>query len=111
MRSIIEVFFNGKWTKAAEFSPASAGHRATFEYLPEYVFLDGAPPVSFALPPTMERIGVDGETGYPRCPPFLLDLVPQGRGRQFLVKHLDVSNTEDSDLLLAQHGAFNPVGN
>ena len=111
MRSIIEIYRHGEWAKAAEFTAAGAGgHRATFEYLPEYVFLDHAEPISLTLPLTMERMGVDGETGYPRCPPFLLDLVPYGRGRDFLIKELKLTNSEDNDLLFAQHGAFNSVG-
>jgi serine/threonine-protein kinase HipA len=111
MRSIIEIHRHGEWAKAAEFIPAEAGHRATFEYLPEYVFLDDAEPISLTLPLTMERQGVDGDFGHPCCPPFLLDLVPQGRGRDLLAKELALANTEDNDLSLAQHGAFNPVGN
>lgn len=110
MRSTIEIYRHGEWVKAAEFSAAHSGHRATFEYLPEYVFLDHAKPISFALPLTMDRSGVDGETGYPLCPPFLLDMVPYGRGRELLAREIGVAGTEDNDLLLAQHGAFNPVG-
>ena len=110
MRSTIEIYHQGQWTKAAEFTPAEGVHRATFEYLPEYVFLDGALPISLTLPLTMERIGVDGETCYPRCPPFLLDLVPQGRGGDFLSRALNIANVEGNDLLLAQYGAFNPIG-
>lgn len=111
MRSVIEVFQDGRWVPAAEFAPAGGGYRSTFEYLPEYVFGKKPTPVSLAMPVTMERQGIDGEAGAPPCPPFLLDLVPQGRGRQFLARELDIPDTDDADLLLTQHGAFNPIGN
>lgn len=112
MRSTIELFLDGRWVPAAEFVPTGSGYRGTFEYLPEYVFSDSPIPVSFTLPVTMERQGVNAETGAPPpCPPFILDLVPQGKGRKFLVHELKVADGDDADLYFAQHGAFNPVGN
>jgi serine/threonine-protein kinase HipA len=112
MRSMIELFLNGRWVPAAEFVPMGGGYRGTFEYLPEYVFSDNPIPVSFALPVTMARQGIDPETGAPPpCPPFLFDLVPQGKGRKFLVHELKVADGDHADLYLAQHGACNPVGN
>lgn len=111
MRSVVQIFLDGRWIRAAEFTPAGKPYCATFEYLPEYVFSDAPAPVSFALPVNMNRLGTDGEIGVPPCPPFLLDLVPQGRGREFLVRELGVANMDANDLMLAQHGAYNPIGN
>lgn len=111
MRSVIHIFVGGQWLPAAEFEPQDGIYRGTFEYLPEYVFGDSPVPVSFALPVSMDRLGIDGEGSAPSCPAFLLDLVPQGRGREFLAKELGVENSNASDLLLAQYGAYNPVGN
>lgn len=111
MRSVVQIFTNGQWVPAAEFSPAGKPYCGTFEYLPEYVFGDNPLPISFVLPVSMERLGIDGEKGAPPCPVFLLDLVPQGRGREFLVRELSVENSDANDLLLAQYGAYNPIGN
>src|SRR5690554_4472323 len=111
MRSVIEVFSNGQWIRAAEVASHIEPWRATFEYLPEYVFGDHAIPVSLALPVSMNRIGFDDQGKAPLCPPFLFDLVPQGRGRQFLIGQLNLTDGPRSDLLLAQFGAHNPIGN
>ena len=110
MRSVIEVFQNGKWVPAAEFEPMGR-YKATFEYDVGYVFSDGPVSVSLTLPVNMDRLGTDGDTGVPDCPPFLLDLVPQGRGRKLLAAELNIPDSEENDLVLTQYGAFNPVGN
>lgn len=112
MRSLIQIHTDGKWQPAAEFEP-QGGYRATFEYLPEYVFGENPQPVSFTLPVSMDRLGIDAEAGAPPCPAFLLDLVPQGRGREFLIRELNIGggDDKDNDLLLAQYGAYNPIGN
>lgn len=110
MRSLIEIHLNGQWHPAAEFEP-QGGVRATFEYLPEYVFGEHPQPVSLALPVSMDRFGVDAEAGAPPCPAFLLDLVPQGRGREFLLRELKAGDSDANDLRLAQYGAYNPIGN
>ncbi|BBO99492.1 phosphatidylinositol kinase [Sulfuriferula nivalis] len=44
------------------------------------------------------------------CPSFLLDMVPQGNGRRFLIQQLGLIDSDDLILPLIQHGAFNPVG-
>lgn len=112
MRSTIEVFQDGRWIAAAEFEPIGKGpYTATFEYRIDYVFGDNPIPVSFNLPVTTERIGFDEEGDAPSCPAFLLDLVPQGRGRKYLAQELKLDDGDHRDLLFAQHGAFNPVGN
>lgn len=111
MQSIIEIFINGAWTPAAEFAPAGQGpYTGTFEYLTDYVFGASPVPISLALPVSAERMGIDDEGRAPPCPPFLLDLVPQGRGRVRLAQELGLPDTDRSDLVLAQHGAFNPIG-
>ncbi|WP_170285827.1 type II toxin-antitoxin system HipA family toxin [Propionivibrio limicola] len=111
MRSIIEIHQNGNWIPAAEFVPAGARYCGTFGYLPDYVFGDAPTPISFAQPVSMEYYGIDIDKGYQPLPAFLLDLVPQGRGRTYLARELGIADGDDADLLLAQHGAFNPIGN
>lgn len=110
MRSIIELFHNGQWIPAAEFEPVGR-YKATFEYDVGYVFSNDPLAVSLTLPVSMNRLGIDGDSGAPDCPPFLLDLVPQGRGRKLLAAELNISDSEENDLVLTQYGAFNPVGN
>jgi serine/threonine-protein kinase HipA len=45
-----------------------------------------------------------------RVPAFLHDLVPQGRGRQFLVGLLRIADHDRLIMPLLMHGAFNPIG-
>lgn len=112
MRSIIEIYLNGCWLEAAEFDTTRGQHyAATFEYKMEYVFGEHPVPVSYALPVSAERHGLDENGAPPPCPAFLLDLVPQGRGRQYLAHELKIDEGAHNDMLLAQYGAFNPVGN
>uniref|UniRef100_E6QTD5 Putative HipA-like n=1 Tax=mine drainage metagenome TaxID=410659 RepID=E6QTD5_9ZZZZ len=44
------------------------------------------------------------------CPPFLLDMVPQGNGRRYLTQRLGLTDSDDLVMPLIQHGSFNPVG-
>lgn len=112
MRSIIEIHHQGTWVPAAEFTPMGDGYVATFEYLIDYVFSADPVPVSLTIPVNASRLGIDENGRPPLCPSFLLDLVPQGRGRKLLIQELGLAGDGDSlDLRLAQHGAFNPVGN
>lgn len=111
MKSVIEIFKGGRWIPAAELVSYAAPWRATFEYLPEYVFGENAEPVSLTRPVSMERAGLDDEGRAPLCPSFLFDLVPQGRGRQYLLQALNLSDGPAADVRLAQMGAHNPIGN
>jgi len=112
MRSIIEIYQDGHWIEAAEFDPIGKGpYTGTFEYKMEYVFGNNPQPISFALPVTADRIGLNKDGEAQSCPAFLLDLVPQGRGRKYLAQELKIDEGEHNDLPLAQYGAFNPIGN
>ena len=104
MNSIIQLHFNGTWHDAALIE-SEGRDRCTFEYLPDYVFGEIRQPVSLKLP-------VDMRTRQPmgQCPAFLLDLVPQGNGRRYLIQNLGLKDSDDLILPLIQHGAFNPVG-
>lgn len=110
MKTFIELHINGKWLRAAEIVHVGE-YRATFEYLPEYVFGEAHAPVTIAIPPTMDRMGISEDGATPACPAFMFDLVPQGLGRKYLLQQLRMADTNDSDLPLAMHGAFNPIGN
>ncbi|WP_018605548.1 type II toxin-antitoxin system HipA family toxin [Uliginosibacterium gangwonense] len=111
MRSVIEVYQSGRWVPAAEFVPGRQAYTATFEYLVDYVFSDSPQPVSLNLPVSLDRLGLDADNAFGPCPPFLLDLVPQGPGRSYLQQLLHQGDGEGADLLLAHYGAFNPIGN
>lgn len=112
MRSIIEIFINGQWIPAADFEPMGQGpYTGRFEYRPEYVFGDNPVPVSLTHPVTYLSTGLDEDNVAAKCPAFLLDLVPQGRGRAHLAGLLSLGTGATDELTLAQHGAFNPIGN
>jgi serine/threonine-protein kinase HipA len=108
MDSTIELFAAGQWHRAATVSVTP--HAVRFEYLPEYVFGEGAWPVALSLPVGMET-HTAGLGGAMTPLAFLWDLVPQGRGRQYLAGLLGLSDQDPAqDLPLAQHGAFAPIG-
>ena len=56
--------------------------------------------------------GLTGPEPDRRPAPFLYDLVPQGRGRAYLLSKLQLADA-DADVIapLLMAGAFNPVGN
>lgn len=104
MKSTIEIYVDGIWHEAALLE-SGGRDRCTFEYLPEYVFGDICQPVSLTLPVSLETRQPMG-----KCPPFLLDMVPQGNGRRYLIQQLGLTDSDDLVMPLIQHGAFNPVG-
>lgn len=104
MKSTIEIYVDGIWHEAALIE-SGGRDRCTFEYLPEYVFGDICQPVSLTLPVSLETRQPMG-----KCPPFLLDMVPQGNGRRYLIQQLGLTDSDDLVMPLIQHGAFNPVG-
>jgi serine/threonine-protein kinase HipA len=110
----IEVHANGRWQAAATIQALGAD-RCRFEYLPEYVFSEENPqPVALGLPVGIEADRfVEGLTGREpdrRPPAFVYDLVPQGRGRRYLLDRLGLADAENMLLPLVMNGAFNPIG-
>lgn len=112
--SIVEIFLHGDWRPAGTLQ-ALGDDRAVFSYSPEYVFGEKPEPVSLALPVTLEppdeffegQLGLQRET---RVPSFVYDLVPQGRGRRFLVDALGLADSDSLVMPLVEAGAFNPIG-
>lgn len=109
----IEVHIAGQWVPAGELQ-ALGDDRCRFEYLPDYIFRTHPVPVAMGLPVEFqpERM-VEGPSGLEpdRAPPsFLYDLVPQGRGRRFLVETLGLTDSDRLILPLLMAGAFNPIG-
>jgi serine/threonine-protein kinase HipA len=104
MESIIQLQVDGVWHDAAILDSRSR-NECFFEYLPDYIFGDIAKPVSLNLP-----VSFDSRHPMGLCPPFLLDIVPQGEGRKYLIQKLNLIDSDDLILPIIQHGAFNPIG-
>lgn len=112
--TVIQIHRDGAWTNAAELQ-ALGPDKCRFEYLPEYVFSNEAPwPVALGLPIGIEPDRfVEGPTGMEadrRPPAFLFDLVPQGKGRKYLLEQLNLADSDNLILPLVMAGAFNPIG-
>jgi len=111
--AIIEVHHAGAWHPAAELQALSP-NRVRFNYLDEYVFGDINLPVSLTLPvglwPEPKMQGLLGLEPDHRPPSFLYDLVPQGKGRKFLLSALNLPDSDEMIMPLVMAGAFNPIG-
>lgn len=109
----VEISVGGEWRPAATLQ-ALGVDRCRFEYLPEYVFSDAPQPVALGLPIGIEpdRL-IEGPTGPEadrRPPAFLYDLVPQGKGRKYLLERLNLADGDNVIMPLVMAGAFNPIG-
>jgi len=110
----IQMFVEQQWQTIATvecFEPQHGWEAGTYtgyetDYALEYLDRDDAAALSWALPVSMLPIRYD------TWPPFLIDLLPQGFGRQELLKHLGLrSNTQsEGDWPLLRAGAGNPIG-
>ncbi len=111
--AVVQIHRNGAWHPAATVQ-ALGPDTCRFEYLPEYVFGDDPWPVALGLPLGFEPDRfVEGPTGREldrRAPAFLYDLVPQGRGRTYLLDRLKIADADRLVLPLVLAGAFNPIG-
>ena len=114
-KSIIQIHLNHSWVDAAEITDFGGG-RCRFEYDTNYLFGDGSLPVSLTMPlgfydaQYLPKEGGALEALDYRLPAFLYDLVPQGRGRQFLSRILGLPDRDGVELPLLMAGAFNPIG-
>jgi serine/threonine-protein kinase HipA len=95
--AIIEIHHAGSWHPAAQLH-ALSDNRVRFSYLDEYVFGDISLPVSLTLPVGLwPEPKVEGPMGLQpdhRPPSFLYDLVPQGKGRKFLLSELKLPDSD-----------------
>ena len=110
MNANLEIFLGNQWVAAASLQ-AYGDDRCRMEYLAPYIFGDQPAPLSLTMPVEFGRepMLADGSLDR-RPPPFLYDLVPQGRGRQLLVNLLARADSDDLVLPLLMAGAFNPIG-
>ena len=111
--AIIEIHHAGRWHPAAQMI-ALSHNRVRFSYLDDYVFGDVNLPVSLTLPVGLwPEPRVEGPMGLQpdhRPPSFLYDLVPQGKGRKFLLSELKLPDSDEMIMPLLMAGAFNPIG-
>lgn len=109
----VEIYDRGRWLPAATLQ-ALGEDRCRFEYLPEYVFSDDPRPIAVGLPIGIEPDRfIEGPTGTEadrRPPAFLYDLVPQGKGRKYLLERLGLTDGDNLNMPLVMAGAFNPIG-
>lgn len=112
----IEIFRNGRWIPAADIL-VLGNDRCKVEYLVEYLFDRDATPIAIGMPLQMEAdrmlpvVGGGLEEVDRRLPPFLFDLIPQGKGRKYLLGLLGLADADSMQLPLLLSGAFNPIGN
>lgn len=111
--AILELHHAGIWHQAAELQ-ALSHNRVRFSYLDSYVFGDVNLPVSLTVPvglrPAPRMQGAMGSEADLRPPSFLYDLVPQGKGRKFLLSALNLPDSDEMVMPLVLAGAFNPIG-
>ncbi|MEX8517707.1 MAG: type II toxin-antitoxin system HipA family toxin [Leptothrix sp. (in: b-proteobacteria)] len=108
--ALIEIYRNGTWEPAAELQPLG-DERCRLEYLAEYIFQAGPEPIALGLPVQFNP-DIPGDDGLVdrSVPSFLYDLVPQGKGRRFLLDLIQRSDADTLVLPLLMAGAFNPIG-
>jgi serine/threonine-protein kinase HipA len=104
---IIQIHRHGRWLPAATLEPL-ADDRARVDYLPDYIFSDDAWPIALGLPVGFAPPRTTADEL--RAPPFLYDLVPQGKGRHLLLQLLQRGDQDNLVLPLVLAGAFNPIG-
>lgn len=108
MQCTIEIFERGRWKpcclieiRIPEAGPSSP---SILTYLPSYV-LNGTLPVSLHYPVRPEPYRLV------HWPSFLLDLIPDGEGREYLLYEHHLPDTENVVWQLLLLGAINPPGN
>lgn len=114
IKTFIEVHHFGQWYVAAELT-AFSSKRIRVSYLDDYVAKGIDAPISLRMPVAFDNEPmVEGLTGLEpdrRPAPFLYDLIPQGRGRAYLLSRLNLADADEVVAPLIMAGAFNPVGN
>lgn len=106
MQCTFEIFIRGQWQECCTVEiddPAVGGGTAMLDYDAPYAFSEQAP-VSLRFPISLDHQKL------PHWPSFLFDLVPQGKGRHFLLGELGIPDGRSADWPLLCAGAFNPIG-
>lgn len=110
MDAFIEIYDRGAWRKAAGLQ-VFGDDQCRIDYDPAYVFGDHPVPIALGYPVEFsgDSFLEDGSVDR-RVPPFLHDMVPQGRGRRLLIDMLQLADHDKLVMPLLLNGAFNPIG-
>lgn len=107
MQAHLDIHLQGQWRECATIDvidPSQGGAgEALFAYDTGYAFSDG-PPLSVTQARNLDVHRL------PHWPAFLFDLIPQGKGRRFLLGELGLADGPAADWALLWAGAFNPIG-
>ena len=111
----LQLYIHGRWVDAAQvallqseglgvLAPTYIAYGTNWAV--EHAGSAGLPALATQYPVSLIHIK------RPHWPAFLVDLLPQGYGRAELLRQLDKKPTSgpESDWLLLQHGAGNPIG-
>lgn len=105
MQCTIEIFDRGQWQPCCivETENPSAGSQSpsVLTYLPDYVE-NGSLPVSIHFPVRKEPYRLS------HWPSFMLDMVPRGEGREYLLYECHIQEELATDWKLMLVGAINP---
>jgi serine/threonine-protein kinase HipA len=104
----IEIWTNMQWKECCTVEidqPSTGGFGSSMlDYEHNYVFEQSPACVSIPLPPQLNFYS------FPTWPAFLFDLIPQGKGRHYLLGELELKDGPSADWPLLCAGAFNPIG-
>lgn len=107
MRCTFEIFTRGEWleccTVKVENPIIGGAGKATLDYETAYAFNEQAA-VSSLFPLSLDHQKL------PHWPSFLFDLIPQGKGRHYLLGEMGIHDGRSADWPLLCAGAFNPIG-
>jgi serine/threonine-protein kinase HipA len=113
----IQTWLHGAWHDAASVrqwpEPSNAGMFGAVQIAYETAYaLDHFGKVDASALSCHHSVGIDGYRT-PRWPAFLVDCLPQGYGRQELLRQLGLPERieQSGDWQLLAHGAGNPIGN
>lgn len=108
MQCTIEIFDRGHWQPCCIIeteNPSAGSHSpSVLTYLPDYAET-GRVPVSIHFPVRRKPYHLA------HWPSFLLDMVPQGEGREYLLYECHIPEEAATDWQLMLVGAINPIGN
>lgn len=108
MQCTIEIFDRGQWQPCCivETENPSGGSQSpsVLTYLPTYAE-NGRLPVAIHFPIRKEPYHLS------HWPAFMLDMVPRGEGREYLLYECHIPEEAATDWQLMLYGAINPIGN
>lgn len=104
----IEIWVGNQWHECCviEIDNALRGgfSSSTLSYDTDFVFDGQNSPVSLRFPVNLNEVKLA------HWPSFLFDLIPQGKGRHYLLGELKLADGPAADWPLICAGAFNPIG-